>query len=105
MDSVNRRSFIAGKQVRPPVNQKLKMATKPGIKADFKDAEVQGRVTLPMIDNIKKKVVKKMGLNPLQENAIASQVNRLFNTEFNSAVNQAIDPQTNKFDQSRIDDD
>ena len=103
MISVNRPDFIAGKQSRPPVNQKLKMATKTEIRADFKNAEVKGSVTQSMIGKILNKVVDKMELNSLQKNAITSQVNRLVNTEFNSAVNQAIDPVTNTFDQTRID--
>ena len=44
-----------------------------------------------------------MNLTPAQKNAIASLVNKLVNTEFNSAVNQAIDPETNTFDQMRSD--
>ncbi|MEC8677494.1 MAG: hypothetical protein VXX85_01415 [Candidatus Margulisiibacteriota bacterium] len=102
MRSVNRPPFIAGKQSMQRGNTKVNMATKTDIRTDFKNAEIQGRVTQQMIGNILKKVVDKMKLTSRQENAIASSVNRLVNTEFNSAVNQAIDPQTNKFDQSRL---
>ena len=95
--------FYAGNQKKPVQTKKITMATKTDIKADFQHAEIQGKVTQPMINKILKKVVNKMVLNPTQENAIASLVNKLVSTEFNSAVKQAIDPETNTFDQKRSD--
>ena len=87
MNSVNKPPFIAGKQSMQRGNTKVNMATKTDIRTDFKNAEIQGPVTQPMIGNILKKVSAKMKLTPTQENAIGSLVNRSFNTEFNSAVN------------------